>query len=89
MQIIKSISKTIQNLALFIENLTNLGNEAVSGTDPENEGGLKLAIKETMGMVNDSITQSRVMANIEAKDEMRRFLIDHDMEEPSVVKGKK
>jgi len=89
MQIIKSISKTIQNLALFIENLTNLGNEAVSGTDPDREGGLKLAIKETMGMVNDSITQSRVMANIEAKDEMRRFLIDHDMEEPSVVKGKK
>jgi hypothetical protein len=81
MQIIKSISKTIQNLALFIENLTNLGNEAVSGTDPKEEGGLKLAIKETLGMVNDSIKQSRLMANIESQEEMRAFLIEHDLED--------
>jgi hypothetical protein len=74
MQIIKSISKTISNLALFIENLTNLGNELVG------DEGLKTTVKESMGMVNDSVKQSRVMASIEAREEMKLFLVAHPEE---------
>jgi len=74
MQIIKSISRTVNNLAVFIENLTNLGNDIVG------DEGLKPIVTESLGMATDSIVQSRKMANIEAREEMREFMLKHPLE---------
>lgn len=83
MKVFKAVSNTIGNVAYFIENVTNLGNELVG------DNGLKSTTNLSMTLINESLEQSVQMSRIEAREEMAQFLLDHPEVEEKATKSKK
>lgn len=80
MKIFKVIGNTIAKLGKTIEDSADLISTVVG------DDGLKHTTKQSFRLINDSLDQSVIMAEVEAVEELKQFKLDHNITDTKVTK---
>jgi len=80
MKIFKVIGNTIASVGKTIEDSADLISTVVG------DRGLKHTTKQSFRLINDSLDQSVIMAEVEAVEELKQFKLDHKITDADLSK---